>query len=281
MTVGPAPDRSSIDRAAPGLTADSAALPHADAPTICCSGIGVTFAGLQALRGVDLTLARGEIVGLIGPNGSGKTTLLNVMSGVIAATIGRVEVAGRDVTRWPAHRVAALGVARTFQNIRLFGHLSVLENVEVGAALHPERPGGAALRRAARGVLAETGLTEYAHRQALTLPYGVRRRVEIARALATRPTFLLLDEPAAGANEAESDELRALIAELRHVHGVGMLVVEHDLRLIMRVADRIVVLNEGARIAEGSARHVSADPAVREAYLGRRAVEGIGPGEDA
>ncbi len=226
-----------------------------------------------------MTLARGEIVGLIGPNGSGKTTLLNVMSGVIAPTAGRVEVAGRDVTRWPAHRVAALGVARTFQNIRLFGELSVLENVEVGAALHPERPGGAALRRAARAVLVETGLSEFAGRRASTLPYGIRRRVEIARALATRPTFLLLDEPAAGANEAESDELRSLIGELRTAHGVGMLVVEHDLRLIMRVADRIVVLNEGARIAEGSARQVSMDPAVREAYLGRRAVEGLGPEE--
>jgi branched-chain amino acid transport system permease protein len=245
-----------------------------------CTGIDVTFSGLRALRGVDLELRRGEIVGLIGPNGSGKTTLLNVVSGVITPTAGRVDVDGRDVTRWPAHRVAALGIARTFQNIRLFDNLTVLENVEVGAALHPERPGGAALRRAARGVLAETGLAELADRAARTLPYGIRRRLEIARALATRPAFLMLDEPAAGANEAESDELRGLIAELRRSHGLGLLVVEHDLRLIMRVADRIVVLNEGARIAEGGAREVSADPAVREAYLGRRAVEGLAEREE-
>jgi branched-chain amino acid transport system permease protein len=240
----------------------------------------MTFSGLRALRGVDLDLRRGEIVGLIGPNGSGKTTLLNVVSGVITPTAGRVEVDGRDVTRWPAHRVAALGIARTFQNIRLFDHLSVLENVEVGAALHPERPGGAALRRAARGVLAETGLGHLADRAARTLPYGLRRRLEIARALATRPAFLMLDEPAAGANEAESDELRSLIAELRRSHGLGLLVVEHDLRLIMRIADRIVVLNEGARIAEGSAPEVSADPAVREAYLGRRAVAALDEREE-
>ena len=198
-----------------------------------------------------------------------------MLSGVILPTTGRVEIEGRDVTRWPAHRVAAHGVARTFQNIRLFDQLSVLENVEVGAALHPERPGGAALRRAARAVLVETGLSDVADRPARTLPYGIRRRVEIARALATRPTFLLLDEPAAGANEAESDGLRTLITDLRQAHGLGMLVVEHDLRLILRLADRIVVLNEGARIAEGSAQEVSNDPQVRQAYLGRRAVEGM------
>jgi branched-chain amino acid transport system permease protein len=279
MTAGPTPGDISPTGALP--TVPSAALDgHADsARTLRCHGIGVTFSGLRALTAVDLQLQRGEIVGLIGPNGSGKTTLLNVMSGVITPTAGRVEVDGQDVTRWPAHRVAAIGIARTFQNIRLFDNLSVLENVEVGAALHPERPGGAALRRAARGVLVETGLADLADRAARTLPYGVRRRVEIARALATRPAFLLLDEPAAGANEAESDELRTLISELRRAHGLGMLVVEHDLRLIMRAADRIVVLNEGATIAEGSAREVSADPAVREAYLGRRAVEGLEGGE--
>ncbi len=230
------------------------------------------FSGLQALRAVDLDLAQGEIVGLIGPNGSGKTTLLNVLSGVLIPTGGRIRLDDRDITRLPAHRIAALGIARTFQNIRLFSHLSVLENVEVGAALHPSHPGGAALRRAARDVLSETGLLDIADRPASTLPYGLRRRLEIARALATRPLFLLLDEPAAGANEAESDELRELIAELRPKHGLGILVVEHDLRLIMRLADRIIVLNEGQRIAAGTSAQVTDDPAVREAYLGRRAV---------
>jgi branched-chain amino acid transport system permease protein len=239
---------------------------------ITAQGIDMRFSGLQALRSVKLDLAQGEIVGLIGPNGSGKTTLLNVLSGVLIPTGGRIQLDDRDITRLPAHKIAALGIARTFQNIRLFSHLSVLENVEVGAALRPDRPGGAALRRAARDVLHETGLLDIADRRASTLPYGLRRRLEIARALATRPLFLLLDEPAAGANEAESDELRGLIAELRQTHGLGILVVEHDLRLIMRLADRIIVLNEGQRIAAGTAAEITDDPAVREAYLGRRAV---------
>lgn len=230
----------------------------------------MSFSGLRALRGVDIDVQPREIVGLIGPNGSGKTTLLNVLSGVLSPTGGSIRLGERDITGWPAHRVAAYGIARTFQNIRLFNQLTVLENVEVGAALHPERPGGTAVRRAARAMLVETGIADLADRRAATLPYGIRRRLEIARALATRPTYLLLDEPAAGANEAESDELRELIGELRVTHGLGLLVVEHDLRLIMRVADRIVVLNEGQRIANGTAAEVGTDPAVREAYLGRR-----------
>jgi branched-chain amino acid transport system permease protein len=242
-------------------------------PSLRAEGIGRSFAGLQALQDVDLTVERGRIVGLIGPNGSGKTTLLNVLSGVLAPTAGRVHLADRDITGWRAHRVAAAGVARTFQNIRLFGQMTVLENVEVGAALHADRPLGASLRRAARAMLAETGLLDVADRPASNLPYGMQRRVEIARALATQPAFLLLDEPAAGTNEAESDELRDLIAELRQRHDLGMLVVEHDLRLIMRLADRIVVLNEGRRISEGSADDVRNDPAVKEAYLGRRSAK--------
>jgi ABC-type branched-subunit amino acid transport system ATPase component len=241
--------------------------------TLRAASIGRAFSGLQALRDVDLAVERGQIVGLIGPNGSGKTTLLNVLSGVIRPTSGRVFLSDLDVTGWPAHRMAARGVARTFQNIRLFAQMSVLENVEVGAALHPEGPVGAALRRSARGMLGETGLLDVADRRAGTLPYGVQRRVEIARALATQPSFLLLDEPAAGTNEAESDELRELIAQLRHRHGLGLLVVEHDLRLIMRLADRIIVLNEGNRIAEGTADEVRNDSAVKEAYLGRRGAQ--------
>ncbi len=247
--------------------------PAAATASLIVRDVDMSFSGLQALRSVDLDLQPGVILGLIGPNGSGKTTLLNVMSGVLAPTRGVVRLGDRDITGWPAHRIAALGIARTFQNIRLFNQLTVLENVEVGAALHPERPGGAALRRAARAMLIELGIANIADRRAATLPYGIRRRLEIARALATRPTFLLLDEPAAGANEAESDELRELIAELRQRYGLGLLVVEHDLRLIMRVADRITVLNEGQRIADGTAADVSANAAVREAYLGRRSVE--------
>lgn len=237
------------------------------------ASVSVAFSGLKALQDVDLTLARGAILGLIGPNGSGKTTLLNVLSGVIRPTAGSVFIGGRDVTGWPAHRIAGAGVARTFQNIRLFGRMTVLENVAVGAALDPAHPAGADLRRAARAMLERTDLLEFAERRANTLPYGIRRRVEIARALATKPTFVLLDEPAAGANERESDTLRQLIGALRQTFEIGILVVEHDLRLIMRLADRIIVLNEGHRIAEGSAEEVSRDPLVLEAYLGRRTAE--------
>jgi branched-chain amino acid transport system permease protein len=238
--------------------------------TLRAAAIGVSFSGLRALDAVDLEVEPGAIVGLIGPNGSGKTTLLNVLSGFLGPTDGRVWLGGKDVSGWPAYRIAAHGVARTFQNIRLFGHMTVLENVEVGAALDPARPRGAALRLAARAMLGETDLLEVEHRRAETLPYGIRRRVEIARALATRPRFLLLDEPAAGTNESESDDLRALIGLLRQKYGLGILVVEHDLRLIMRLADRITVLNEGRRIAEGTAQEVRTDPLVREAYLGGR-----------
>jgi ABC-type branched-subunit amino acid transport system ATPase component len=235
--------------------------------------VSVSFAGLKALEEVDLALPQGIIQGLIGPNGSGKTTLLNVLSGIIRPTTGRVTAGDQDITGWPAHRVAAKGVARTFQNIRLFGKMTVLENVEVGVALDPANSAGVRLRRAARAMLARTHLEDVAERRANTLPYGIQRRVEIARAMATKPDFVLLDEPAAGTNEAESDELRELISDLRRTFGVGILVVEHDLRLIMRLADDIVVLNQGHRIASGVAEAISRDPAVLEAYLGRRAAE--------
>src|SRR3990170_6714495 len=241
-------------------------------PSLRAVGVGMSFAGLHALSGVDLALKQGTIVGLIGPNGSGKTTILNILSGVLAPTDGHVFLGDTEITGWPAHHVAARGIARSFQNIRLFGQMSVLENVEVGAALRRRTLLGASLRHAARAMLAETDLLDVAERRAATLPYGVQRRVEIARALATQPTFLLLDEPAAGTNEAESDELRELIAGLRREHKLGMLVVEHDLRLIMRLADHIVVLNEGRQISEGTADDVRDDPAVKEAYLGRRSM---------
>ncbi len=150
--------------------------PAAATASLIVRDVDMSFSGLQALRSVDLDLQPGVILGLIGPNGSGKTTLLNVMSGVLAPTRGVVRLGDRDITGWPAHRIAALGIARTFQNIRLFNQLTVLENVEVGAALHPERPGGAALRRAARAMLIELGIADIADRRAATLPYGIRRR---------------------------------------------------------------------------------------------------------
>jgi len=250
--------------------------------TVRAVGISRSFSGLRALDNVDLDVAAGQIVGLIGPNGSGKTTLLNVISGVIRPTAGRVVVGETDVTGWSASRVARQGLARTFQNIRLFGGMSVVENVEVGVVLAPHAPGGAARRRTARQILGSIGLDTVADRTAGTLPYGMQRRVEIARALASRPRFLLLDEPAAGMNEAESDGLLEFIARLRREHELGVLIVDHDLRLIMRLCDRITVLNEGHRISEGSRLDVRADPRVVEAYLGRRTeTTGVVPGHGA
>jgi len=221
------------------------------------------FRGVRALDGVSLHADRGEILGLIGPNGSGKTTLLNVVSGVLAPSAGSVFVAGRRTDGQPAHRVARLGVARTFQQIRLFREMTVSENVEVGAVAR----GHDLLHLPA--ILERTGLTADADRLAGTLAYGQQRRVEIARALAGRPRLLLLDEPAAGMNESESDALLTSIQAVREHDGCTIVIVDHDLRLMMRLCDRIHVLAEGRTIAEGPPAHVQSDAAVIDAYLGR------------
>ena len=178
-------------------------------------GVVKNFAGLRALDGVDLSLRPGEIVGLIGPNGSGKTTLLNVISGLFAASEGRILIDGRDATRWPAHDVARAGIGRTFQNIRLFGQLSVLENVEISARAAPSPGAGFDPHAFALQLLSRFGLTDLADRPASALDYGAQRRLEIARALALRPRYLLLDEPGAGMNPTESNELLRDLAGLR------------------------------------------------------------------
>lgn len=227
------------------------------------------FSGLRALENVSVTVRPGEIVGLIGPNGSGKTTLLNLVSGVLSPSAGRVLIDGADATRWPAHKVAQAGIGRTFQNIRLFGHLSVLENVEIAATARLEGSAESA-RALAQRLLAEFGLEGSADRLAGELDYGAQRRLEIARALALRPRYLLLDEPAAGMNPTESNQLLAELAELRRRTGIALLVIDHDMSLIMRLCDRIVVLNRGQVIAYGKPAEIQRNPAVIEAYIGRK-----------
>jgi len=229
------------------------------------------FAGLRALADVSLTLAEGEILGLIGPNGSGKTTLINVITGLLPATAGHVLIEGIDITNKPAHLIARHGIARTFQTIRLFRELTVVENVQVAAVSMGLSRAAALLR--AETVLEELVLSDWAGHRAGALPYGLERRVEVARALAMEPKFLLLDEPAAGLNEDESDDLLRILAPIPAQKNLGMLIVEHDMRMIMRLCHRLHVLSYGRTIGEGTPEEVRAIPAVVEAYLGSTAAK--------
>jgi branched-chain amino acid transport system ATP-binding protein len=230
------------------------------------------FIGLTAVDDLNLTLYQGEILGLIGPNGSGKSTAINVITGLLKPSAGLVMVNNADITGWPAHKIAGMGLARTFQTIKLFPDLTVLENVEVGAV-------SAGLRRRqaktkAHMVLQELGIDDLAGLRAGTLPYGDERRVEIARALARKPYFLLLDEPAAGLNEQESDDLLETLRGIPAKWNCGILIVDHDMRLIMRLCDRLHVLNYGQTIGAGSPEEIRRNPQVIEAYLGASAAGG-------
>jgi ABC-type branched-subunit amino acid transport system ATPase component len=236
--------------------------------TLEIDAVSKDFAGVHALRDVSARVGDGEILAVIGPNGSGKTTLINVVSGVIRPTSGQVRMNGTVLTALPSHAVARAGVGRTFQNIRLFRDMTVIENVDTAASQSPRTRGLVRPRRMSRAALATPGLERYADRVVSTLPYGIQRRVEIARAISTEPRFLLLDEPAAGLNEVESDELLEVIRAVRRHLGCGILIVDHDLRLIMRVAERIHALNEGRTLAEGTPEQIRRDRAVIEAYLG-------------
>jgi branched-chain amino acid transport system ATP-binding protein len=238
------------------------------------------FGGLTALDAVSFSIQRGEILGLIGPNGAGKTTCFNAMTGVFRPTSGDVLLEGRSIGRSHRHEITRLGIARTFQNIRLFGEMTALENVMVGTdARHKTSVPGAVFRmprhykeeragvEKSMALLEFVGIADRAAEKARNLPYGYQRRLEIARALATEPKLLCLDEPAAGFNPAEKDELVALIRKIRE-DGYTVLVIEHDMRLVMGVTDRIVVLEFGRKIAEGEPDEIREDPAVVAAYLG-------------
>lgn len=234
--------------------------------TLSVHNLTKDFVGLRAVDHISFNLKQGEILGLIGPNGSGKTTSVNVITGLLKPSGGQVRVDQTDITGWPAHKIARMGLARTFQTIKLFSALSVLENVEVAAvsAGLPRRQA----RELALTMLAELGVARLAGESAGTLPYGEERRVEIARALARNPGFLLLDEPAAGLNEQESDSLLETLAAIPAKYGCGILIIDHDMRLMMRLCDRLHVLNYGKTIGEGRPEEIRRNPAVIEAYLG-------------
>jgi branched-chain amino acid transport system ATP-binding protein len=229
-----------------------------------------SFEGIHALRDVSLDIGRSEVVGLIGPNGAGKSTLVNVLSGFDSPTTGTVELEGRDVTRWsPSHR-GRQGLARTFQHGHAFRALSVRENIEVSALGVGARPREA--RRIAVELLKLLRLEKSAELAAGTLAQGDERRLGVARALATSPRFVLLDEPAAGLPEAEVDDFAAAVRSVRDDHGAGVLLIDHNMALIMEVSDRIHVLDQGRTLAEGTPEDIRANLDVAAAYLGESAV---------
>jgi branched-chain amino acid transport system ATP-binding protein len=250
-------------------------------PLLALESVTLNFGGLRAVSELDLALERGGLYGLIGPNGAGKTTVFNLITGVYAPTHGRILLDGRPIQGQATSRIAARGISRTFQSSRLFPDLSCLDNVRIACHLHGRlgiwgsmfRSAGSVaeerdLLARAEALLSDFGLAQYREQEARNLPYGEMRRLEIARTVATEPKMILLDEPAAGMNPQETESLMRLIHEIRDRYRLTVLLIEHDMRVVMGICERITVLDHGVKIAEGPPEAIRKNPTVVEAYLG-------------